>query len=362
MEDQGIRGEESVGSYLEELVGAGKVPGIQYVVVNPAHVVFDYAGGWADLARERPMKPSTTLMAYSMSKPVTAAAVLRLADQGALALDEPVSRYVGSVPSGSATVGQLVTHTGGLPNPIPLRWVHRVEEHSGFDERAALRERLARSARKCSPPGRGYRYSNLGYWLLGSTVEAVTGMAFETYVSDHVLAPLGIAPAEMGYGIPDGENHAAGYLEKYSFLNLVKRLVLDGEFIGRYEGRWVRIAGHFVDGPAFGGLVGTARGFGTFLQDQIRPRSALLSEGTRTLMHRTAHTGDGAEIPMTHGWHVATLDDVRCLFKEGGGGGFHSMMRIYPERGIGTIAMTNATAFDVGALMDRLDRHILAAA
>jgi D-alanyl-D-alanine carboxypeptidase len=355
-----IRDEESVRAYLDALVEEGNVPGVQYLVVDSANVIVEYAGGCADVASHRPMNGSTTLMAYSMSKTITAAAVLRLVDEGALSLNDPISRYVVPTLSRSATIGQLLTHTGGVPHPIPLRWVHLVGEHATFDERAALAKELERSAHKFSAPGEKYRYSNLGYWLLGPTVEAVSGQPFATYVYEQVLSPLGISKADLNYTIPDPSNHATGYLEKYSFLNLVKRLVLDRKFIGHYEGRWLEIVAHYVNGPAFGGLVGNSRGFGRFLQDQLSPRSELLGDATRALMHRAAHTSNDAEIPMTHGWHIESLDDIRCLYKEGGGGGFHCIMRMYPERGIGTVVMTNATVFDVGALLDLLDRRFLA--
>ena len=254
------------------------------------------------------MNRSTTLMAYSMSKTIIAAALLRLVDEGALSLNDPISRYVGSTPSRSATIGQLLTHTGGVPHPIPLRWVHLVQERATFDERAALAKQLERSAHKFSAPGDKYRYSNLGCWLLGPMVEAVSGQPFATYVCEQVLSPLGISKADLNYTIPDPSNHATGYLEKYTLLNLVKRLVLDPKFIGHYEGRWLEIVAHYVNGPAFGGLVGNSRGFGKFLQDQLSPRSELFGEATRSLMHRAAHTSNDAEIPMTHGWHIESLD------------------------------------------------------
>jgi len=348
---------ESIRACLDALIEDGRVPGVQYVVVDSANVIFEGVGGWADLETRQPMDRSTTLMAYSMSKTITAAAVLRLADEGALSLQDPVSRYLASIPSTSATLSQLLTHTAGVPNPIPLRWAHLLAEHATFDEHAALAKQLQRNSRGFSSPGRTYRYSNLGYWLLGPVVEVVSGQPLAAYVSEHVLSPLGISEAELGYTVPDPANHARGYLERYSFLNLAKRLVLDGKFIGHYEGRWLEIVAHYVDGPAFGGLVGNARGFGKFLQDQLRSRSKLFRDDARALLYRSVRTTSEAEIPMTHGWHVDVLDATRYLYKEGGGGGFHCMMRLYPERGLGTVAMTNATTFDVGALLDRLDRQ-----
>lgn len=62
---------------------------------------------------------------------------------------------------------------------------------------------------------------------------------------------------------------------------------------------------------------------------------------------------------MTLGWHVGERDGTRFFYKEGGGGGFHCMMRLYPSDGIGTVVMTNATGFDVRGLLETADASLM---
>jgi CubicO group peptidase (beta-lactamase class C family) len=350
----------TIASYLDSVVLHSKVPGIQYLAVDAAATIFEHAAGWADVRTRSPMTPSTTMMAYSMSKPVTAAAVLALADTGRLALDDPLDRYFESSPYGAeVTIRELLAHTSGIPNPIPLRWVHLAEQHATFDERAARAAVLRRHHRLSSAPGTRYAYSNIGYWLLGAVVERVSGQSFIAYVRDHVLSPLGIAASELGYEIADPARHAAGYVEKYSLVNVFKRLLTDEELVDGYEGRWLRVRDHYPNGPAFGGLVGSARGFGRFLSDQLRDHSALFSEDTQTRFYSPQRTRTGMVLPMTLGWHIENVDGARFFFKEGGGGGFHSMMRIYPSARVATVMMTNATRFDVWRCLAEVDRLIL---
>ena len=83
--------------------------------------------------------------------------------------------------------------------------------------------------------GRRFRYSNIGYWLLG-LVEAASERPFVTYVADEILAPLGLTRSQLVFAIPDAARHASGYLGRYSMLNLVKRLVIDRPYIDRYDG------------------------------------------------------------------------------------------------------------------------------
>jgi hypothetical protein len=109
------------------------------------------------------------MMAYSMSKTITATAVLQLVEAGKVGLDDPLERYVDSLPYGSSvTVRQLISHTSGIPNPIPLRWVHPAARHETFDENAALAAVLHDHPRLSFEPGTKYAYSNIGYWVLGT--------------------------------------------------------------------------------------------------------------------------------------------------------------------------------------------------
>ena len=216
------------------------------------------------------------------------------------------------------------------------------------------------SIRACRPgPAPGTRYSNIGYWLLGKVVERASGQPFASYVTDHVLRPLTMAPQELGYGVADPAQHATGYLEKYSFMNLAKGFLIDRSLVGEYSGRWLEIRGHYLNGPAFGGLVGTARGFGRFLQDQLRPRSVLFNDATRSLLFAQQQTTKGAPVAMTLGWHIGNHDGTRFFYKEGGGGGFRCMMRLYPGDGFGSVVMTNATGFDVRSLLDAVDASLV---
>ena len=344
---------------LDSLVQQGKTPGLQYLVVNASSILFERCSGLAEIAAGRPMRAGTTMMAYSMSKTITAAAVLQLVESHRIGLDDPVARFVDWQPYGTAiTVRQLLSHTSGAPNPIPLRWVHPVEQHPAFRERAELMRVLEAHPHLSSPPGTKFAYSNIGYWLLGAVVEQASGRSFTTYVLENLLKPLDITAEEIAYVISDTASHATGYLERYSLMNLIKAFLIDRTLLGEYEGRWLRIRDHYPNGPAFGGLVGTAAGFGKFLQDQLRDRSHLFGEQARALFVEPQRTTRGA-VPMTLGWHIGSIGSVRYLFKEGGGGGFHCMMRLYPDSKAGAVLMTNATGIDVGRVMDRVDAAAL---
>lgn len=338
-----------------------EVPGLQYIVVTADRILFEYVDGWADIRGQKAMTPDTTMMAYSMTKIFTAVAILQLAERGKLSLGEVVDRHLPNSPyhGHGITLRQLLDHTSGVSNPIPLRWVHLAEEDSSFNEAEALAAVLRENPDLEFEPGGKFAYSNIGYWLLGKVVEQVTDQSYPAYTRANILRPLGLMAQEMDFVIPDKSRHANGYLAKYSFMNLVKGFVIDPQFLGNYEGRWLRLRSHYLNGPAYGGLIGTARGFSRFLQDQLRTESVLFGLKAKRLLETQQTDGAGRPIPMTLGWHIGETHGVVYFFKEGGGGGFHSEMRIYPAKGVASVVLANSTGFNSTGFLNRFDRAFL---
>ncbi|HET6439583.1 MAG TPA: serine hydrolase domain-containing protein, partial [Anaeromyxobacter sp.] len=301
---------------IDAAIEQKRAPGVQYVVVGRGGTVFEGAAGWADLAARVALEPSTTMMMYSMTKTVTAVAVLQLVEERVLFLDAPVRSLLPEIPYGDRlTLRHLLAQTSGIPNPIPLRWVHLPEEDPTYDERAMLRRRLAESPALRFEPGERYAYSNLSYWLLGRAIEAGSGLPYAEYVRRKVFARLGLASSEAGFTIPDPRHHASGYLPRWSILNLLKSCLMDRRFVGEVQGPWVEVKASYLDGAAFGGVVASARAMGRFLEDQLAPRSVLLGESGRRLFYEQQRNNAGKPIGMTLGWHIGARGEG-CFFKE----------------------------------------------
>src|SRR5687767_39044 len=110
-------------STLNRLVDNSKVPGVQYVHVSRDAVLFRFHAGLADVARGEAVTGATTFNGFSTTKTFTAVAVLQLAERGLVQLDAPAATYLADFPyPRDITVRNLLTHSAGIPNPIPLRW------------------------------------------------------------------------------------------------------------------------------------------------------------------------------------------------------------------------------------------------
>ena len=354
--DRNTRVREFIGRELED----GETPAIQYVVLTRDSTLFSYAGGLADVAAGRELQTNMTMMVYSMTKTITAAAVLQLVEQGKLSLDDPVKDFLPYIPYGrEIRIRHLLSQTSGIPNPIPLRWIHLAEEHVRFDQQAALREILEENAELKFAPGEKYSYSNISYWLLGYVIEKVSGTSYEEYVRQHIFRTLGIPDSEVGFVIPSSQHHAKGYLPKWSWMNIIRPLVVDSKFAGDYEEGWLHVYDHYLNGSSFGGIISSAHAIGMFLQDQLQDTSRLFTTQTKALFYEQQKNNQGQPIPMTLGWHIGSVDGFPYFFKEGGGGGFRSEMRVYPAAGIASVVIANNASFEPGGFLRAVDKEFI---
>jgi CubicO group peptidase (beta-lactamase class C family) len=315
------------------------------VFVNRDGAVWNFAAGRADAADDAPLDASEPLPLYSMTKAITAIAVLELVARRNLDLDALVCDLLPSFPfrAHRVRVGDLLAHTSGLPNPFPLRWVHRPEDHASFDERAA-RERICRGMRAGAPNVR-YRYSNIGYWWLGAVIESLSGKRFLD-----ALADLGL-PSTAAY--PAGAR-ALGHVRRFGMLRAVGTMALAPWVFAGPAGRWMRIARHHVDGLAYGGLLGTAEGLVPFLCRLLAIARGESGEAIRRALIEPRRLATGSTIPMTAALHVGD----GFLFKEGGGAGFHSELRVHVDRGCASAMIANSSEIDVKRLLSEVDAEL----
>lgn len=329
-------------------------PGTTVVIIGPEGVRARAGSGMADLATSAPMTTEHSMPWFSMTKIVTATLVMRLAERQLLDLDAPVKSLVPATghlrPANWAariTVRHLLQHSGGLANPIPVKWIHPATE-PGPEPEEFLDGLLTKHPKLRFEPGARSSYSNLSTLVLGSLVAHVTGRRYEETVRDDVLEPLGMARTGFSW---DGTGSATGYHPRRSPMRLFLPRWVEGPSIGR----WMSLRPFLLDGAAYGGLVGTADDAARFAQMHLRDGDL---DGHRAIepesaaMMRTIDTR-GRRFDLGLGWFVpANRRDADPPFVEhlGGGAGFFNVMRLYPTVGVGVVVMGNSTKYDIDAV------------
>lgn len=187
---------------------AAGVPAVQIAVSDNGRVIYSEAFGMTDVQSATAATPRSVMQAGSVTKQFTAAAILRLAERGALTLDDPIEKYVTEFnPRGrTITLRRLLSHTSGMRRD----WIPPGRNVFAPATRAEVIQALNTLPFE-STPGKKWFYSNAGYALLGFAVESITGMSFAAFLHEEFALPLGLLdtgvcgthnlPVPEGYGL-----------------------------------------------------------------------------------------------------------------------------------------------------------------
>lgn len=349
----------NVKNVLIDQVERHNTPSIQYMFFNTDSVAFELRHGWKNVQSKTPVDEATTYHLFSVTKTFTALAVLQLAQSGKVALNRSASEYLPDFPySDRITVEQLLSHTSGIPNPLPLKWIHLAEERQQFNRDKFFADVFKKNHNLKFEPGTAFTYSNLGYVLLGQLIENSTGQSFEAYVKENIMERCGIHPVDLGFQI-NPSTHATGYHKWWSLGNALFGLLIDKKkFMGPREGRWKPFRPFYINGTAYGGMVGSATGLVQYAQALLRNDSVLLDPYYKKILF-TEKIVRGKPTGMSFSWFTGSLKGNTYFAHAGGGGGYYVELRIYPDLGAGSVIMYNRSGMTDQRILDHTDQSFI---
>lgn len=340
---------------VQKWIDAGEIAGAVTVVVTADHVLHLDAAGFADLAQKKPMRTDTVFYIASMTKPITATAVLMLQDEGKLKVSDPVAKFIPEfaklkTPSGrpaNLTIAQLLTHTSGL-GEAPLEQIWR-----GRTLANAIPLYLA--APMQYEPGAKWKYTQSGINVASRIVEVASGMAFDEFVQKRIFNPLGMKSTTF-YAMEKFPNRLAVSYTKNASNGVLEVNIPDPGF-GTHERPPLGNGGLFSTGPDYARFCQMLLGQGVFHGKR------LLSPEAFTLMS-TIQTGD---LPTgffqskefgnhgtNYGWGIGTCilraphEGTAAMLSPGTfghGGAWGTQAWVDPVRGIAYVLMVQRTNF-----------------
>ena len=220
--------QSKVSDVVKPYLADHSIAGVVTLVTNKDKTIDLQAFGYADLAAKQPMKTDSIFWIASMSKPITATALMMLVDEGKVHLDDPVQKYLPEFhpgilrvaedgetvrleqPRTQITLRELLSHTSGLPFATP------VEAQGGDRYRLVVRVEAYGLTPLGFEPGTEYEYSSAGLNVIGRVVEMVSGMPFETFLKVNLFDPLEMQ--ETGFLLSDKQRPrlATTYLQNGS--------------------------------------------------------------------------------------------------------------------------------------------------
>ncbi|HLF35695.1 MAG TPA: serine hydrolase domain-containing protein [Cyclobacteriaceae bacterium] len=341
--------------------GLGNTPSVQYFLFDQDSVIHRYKTGYADIKTGKKARENTTYHIFSITKTFTALAVLQLYKKKLLDLGQPAALYLPRFPySADITIRQLLSHTSGIPNPIPLSWIHLTEEHTEFNREKFFTGVFIRNNKTRSRAGEKFSYSNLGYILLGEVIEKVSGMIYENYIGENIFNRLKLRSNDLDFVLQDPQQHATGYHKKISASNLLLGFFIDKKkFMHKAEGQWKPFRNFYVNGTPFGGLIGTPLALVKYGQDLLKANSSLIDDDLLKLLFEENLTNSGKPTGMCLSWFKGRLNGHQYFTHAGGGGGYYCEIRIYPESGKGSVIMFNRTGMSDARFLDRIDKYFI---
>lgn len=190
-------------AYLDSLEQNG-IPGCELTIYHNHKPIFRHTAGYADAGKTKSITPNSTYWLYSASKLATCTAVLQLAQQGKIGLDDPVSKYLPEygdlkVKTGTAvekaknvmTIRHLLTMQSGLNYNLGAPAIQRIIQDT--NRKATTRQIIKALAEEPLDfePGTRYQYS-LSHDVLGAVIEVVSGKTLGAYLDEHIFKPLGM--------------------------------------------------------------------------------------------------------------------------------------------------------------------------
>jgi CubicO group peptidase (beta-lactamase class C family) len=323
---------DEVGARMKLAVDNREAPSVVAAVGRDDRIVWTAAFGEADRARHVPATTATPYSLASVSKPVTATAVMVLAERGRIGLDEPVTRYLGgldrpgTVVPADVTVRRTLGHVAGFPTHYQFF----------FEDRSIVPLSFARTLEcygtQVEEPGRRYVYSNLGFGVLSELVGRVTGGPYAAFLARDVFEPLGLAHA----GVATLGSPVAGAAVRYG---------LDGSPLPFY------VTDHPGASDVFASAEDLVR-FGLFHAGALNPSRPVLTPASRAAMQQPGLGGYGL------GWSVnPDWNGRRVVWHSGAMPGVAATLWVVPSDGVAVAVLAN----QFGAPVNRFAGELLAA-
>ncbi len=327
----------AAGQYADSWVALRRrtqqLPGVQLVVAVKGEVLVSSAHGYARLPGSDgpddtgdPLTERHLFRIASHSKTFTATAVMQLVERGAVRLDDTVGQHVPAIadsPVADRTLAELLAHGGGL-----VRDTHDSDFwqlHRPFLDADAL-VAACFDAADVLPANQRFKYSNIGYGLLGLVIEAVTGQSYADYVRVNIVERLGLRDTGPELDPSRSEDHATGYTG----------LAVTGR----------RIPIDPIDTAALASATGfwsTARDLARYASAHVLGEPILLTDESKRRMHKPTWAVTGTPEHYGLGFGIHTLGERTMIGHGGGFPGYITRTLVDPEDGLTVVVLTSCT-------------------
>ena len=329
------------------------IPGLSVAISVNGEIRYTKGFGIADLENSIPTKATTVYRTASIAKPMTATAVMLLAEQGKLDLDAPIQKYCAAFPEKPwpVTARQLLGHLGGV------RHYTKPGESSGTTHYFTINESLKifKDDPLLHEPGSKFHYTTYGYSVLGCAIEGASGMDYEKYMHENVFKPAGMSNTRIDDHFFIVHDRARGYLKLDEQTYAQMPDVVKGKVkVGQIYNAPLHDTSMKVPG---GGLVSTSVDLVKFGYASMK--SSLVKQTTQQQMWTAQQTKDGTKTNYGLGWGISERGGMKLYSHSGGQAGTSTLLYVLPEKGLVIAAMCNLEGAALGSMLDGVGKILV---
>lgn len=339
----------ALDAYVEGQMRRLKIPGASLAVVEGDRIAYQRGYGCARPGAETP-SPQTSFFIGSLTKSITALAVMQLVEAGKVDLDAPVQRYLpwfrvaDPATSAGITVRHLLNQTSGLPTLPGQIVLADIDDSSDAIERQV---RALATLKPSRPAGTTFQYCNLNYNILGLIIEAASREAYANYIRHHILDPLQMVhtytskEAAQQTGLAMGHRLWFGEPIPAPDLPIPRGSLPSGQLISCAEDMAHYLIAH-LNGGCYGGPGGEVR---------------ILSDAGIDELHRGVAewmVGNSSVGRYGMGWVESSLDGAKVLSHSGNVPDFSAFMALLPAQQKGLVLLFNADPYGLPMITEEV--------
>jgi len=326
---------QRIDAAVEAWKSQSGAPALSLAVVVDNQLAFSKGYGVADLEKKIAARNDTVYRLASLTKSLTATAVMQLVEEGKLDLDAPIQKYCPIFPEKQwpVTSRQLLTHLAGIRHN---KW----SETSSTQHFANINDsvRMFKDDALLFEPGTKYSYSTQGYVLLGCAIEGASGVPYLQYLADHIFKPVGMTQTTVDDSSLNVPNRAVGYrtgLFGFSWLKWLR-----GVHEAPLHDTSIKVPG--------GGLLSTVDDMARFAIAVMSGQ--LVQPDMLTKMWTKPKTRDGKESEYGFGFLIGEKNGQMRVYNDGSQAGTRTFLFMMPQQKFAICLMTNLERADCETL------------
>lgn len=309
---------QQLDSYIKKQMKERLTPGLSIVITKNGETIFDKSYG-KGFENGRELTTDTKMYIASVSKPITATAIMQLVEAGKINLHDPVKKHLpyfqlkNNGDTNAITIEHLLSQTSGIPQYDGLR---NYNDDYGKSIKDYIKERKNLSL--THKVGKVFHYSNTNYTILGAVIEEVSGQSFESYIQEHIFRPLGMNNSFASGSGKATEGLANGYQPFFGF---------NRPFETRFNAP--RLPGGYI--------ISTANDLAKFVNAYMEHEETILTTSSIIEMYKSR-----SEMKYGLGWFSEIMNGQEVVYHHGDQESYRATIAIIPSEKIGISIVTNA--------------------